>query len=233
MDKVVFDRRYCGPPDCANGGYAAGIAAGLLAQPASVRLLLPPPLDKPLTIERDPGRLLILDGDATVIEATPTELDIEVPNPIDVDAARVASQRFAGFEGHAFPTCFVCGPERRPGDGLQIFPGRVGDERMLAAVWTPTADLTDGTGTVRPEFVSAALDCPGGWSAIDFGARPSVLGTMAARQLREVAPGQTYVAIGWPVRSEGRKDFVGSALFTAGGELVAEAAATWIVFKVS
>jgi hypothetical protein len=230
VQQIVFDRRFRGPPESANGGYASGVAAGLLGAPASVRLLRPPPLETPLDVERAGDRLIIV-GDAPVIEATPSELEIEIPEPVSVDEARRASERYAGFETHPFASCFVCGPERDEGDGLRIFPGRVDGREMLAATWTPTADLGDDAGRVRPEFVWAALDCPGGWSSIGPLARPSVLGTLAARPLRDVIVGETYVAIGWQTGSEGRKDFVGSALFTAGGELVAEAAATWVVFK--
>lgn len=233
MDQIVFDRRFRGPPESANGGYASGVAAGLLGAPASVRLLRPPPLDRPLNVERDDARLRVLDVDGAVIEATPSELEIEIPEPVTVEEALRASERYAGFEAHPFASCFVCGPERDEGDGLRIFPGRVAGRRMLAATWTPTADLADEAGRVRPEFVWAALDCPGGWSAIDLGARPSVLGTLAARKTGDVRAGETYIAIGWPTGSEGRKDFVGSGLFTAGGELVAKAKATWIAFKTS
>lgn len=230
--QIVFDARFRGPPESANGGYASGVAAGLLGAPASVRLMRPPPLDKPLAVERSDGRLLIVD-DGPVIEATRSELKIQVPEPVSVDEARRASERYAGFRGHPFATCFVCGPERAEGDGLRIFPGSVDGREMLAATWTPTPDLADESGRVRPEFVWAALDCPGGWSAIDLVARPSVLGTLSARQIGEVIAGETYVSIGWQTGTEGRKDFVGSALFTSDGELVAEAAATWIVFKTA
>ncbi len=190
----------------------------------------PPPLEKPLGVERG-DRLRIVDGDAIVIEATAASFDVDVPDPVALDAAIAASEHYVGFKDHPFATCFVCGPERRDGDGLRIFPGRVGESRLLAAPWTPTADLADDEGKVRPEFVWAALDCPGGWASIGGLERPSVLGTMAARQLDDVVAGEEYVAVGWPIGSEGRKDFVGSALFTADGRLVGEAAATWIVFK--
>jgi hypothetical protein len=231
MEQVVFDPRFRGPPDSANGGYASGVAAGLLGVPASVRLMRPPPLSRPLRVERDPDRVIVRDEEP-VIAASPYELEIDVPEPVGVDEAQRASEGYAGFKMHPFATCFVCGPERNEGDGLRIFPGRVGDRNLLAATWTPTPDLADEGGLVRPEFLWAALDCPGGWSAIGLLERPSVLGTLAARPLGDVRAGETYVAIGWSIGSEGRKDFVGSALFTADGQLVAEAAATWIVVKI-
>lgn len=228
--RIVLDRRFCGPPRSANGGYAAGVAAYLLGEAASVRLLRPPPLDTPLTVERDDDRLLVLDGDAKVIEATPTELEVDVPEPVGLDEARRASEMYAGLKAHPFPTCFVCGPGRREGDGLRIFPGAVEGRRILASTWTPAAEFADDSGRVRPEFVWAALDCPGGW-AVGLATRPSVLGTLAARQLEDVLPEEPYVVIGWPIEIEGRKTVVGSALFTSLGEPLARARATWIVLK--
>jgi hypothetical protein len=41
-------------------------------------------------------------------------------------------------------------------------------------------------------------------------------------------PDETYVATGWTMGTEGRKGFVGSALFTSVGALVAQARAIWI-----
>lgn len=202
----------------------------MLGVPASVRLMLPPPLEKPLAVQRDGDRLVVVD-ESPVIAASPHELEMDTPEPVGVDEARRASEGYVGFKMHPFASCFVCGPERGQGDGLRIFPGRVGERNLLAATWTPAADLADRDGLVRPEFIWAALDCPGGWSAIGQLDRPSVLGTLAARVLGDIVPGKTYVAMGWSTGSEGRKDFVGSALFTSDGELVAEAAATWIVFK--
>jgi hypothetical protein len=232
VEQVVFDRRFRGPPESANGGYAAGVAARLLGRPASVRLRLPPPLDKPLRPERDDDRLLILDGDAPVIEATAAaDLEIEVPEPVGIDEARRASERYGGFTTHPFPTCFVCGPERDDGDGLRVFPSPIDGREILAAPWTPTAEFADESGRVRPEFVWAALDCPGGWAVGQSSDTPSVLGTIAARELRDIRPDETYVAIAWPIGTEGRKGFVGSALFTGDGGLVAQALAVWIALS--
>lgn len=229
MEKVVFDRRFRGPPESANGGYATGIAARLLAGPASVRLRLPPPLDKPLTAAREDGRLVILDGDAAVIEATPTDaLELDVPDPVGVEEATDAAARYVGHHTHPFPTCFVCGPQRGEGDGLRVFPGPVEGRDLLASPWTPGDDLADEGGKIRDEFVWAALDCPGGWAVGQSEYTPSVLGTITARSFDTVAPDETYVAVGWPLGSEGRKHFVGSALFTGAGDLVAQARAIWI-----
>jgi hypothetical protein len=37
--------------------------------------------------------------------------------------AQEATARYPLYQGHPFPTCFTCGPDRAPGDGLRIFPG--------------------------------------------------------------------------------------------------------------
>ncbi|MGH3037371.1 MAG: hypothetical protein ACRDMU_09340, partial [Gaiellaceae bacterium] len=47
----------------------------------------------------------------------------EEPAPVSAAEAEAASGRYAGFEHHAYPTCFTCGPKRE--DGLGIFAGPV------------------------------------------------------------------------------------------------------------
>ena len=72
-----------------------------------------------------------------------------------------ASRRYAGFRYHRFPTCFVCGTQRVRGDGLRIFAGPIPERAVVAAPWVPDTGLDAGDGKVLPEFMSAALDCPG------------------------------------------------------------------------
>jgi hypothetical protein len=55
-----------------------------------------------------------------------------------------------------------------------------------------------------------------------------VLGTMTARVLALPAVGEPHVVLAWQRGAEGRKHHSGSALFSAGGELLARAEATWI-----
>ena len=58
--------------------------------------------------------------------------------------------RYVGHRRHNFPSCFVCGPERAPGDGLRDFPGD--GRRQVAATWTPGADLA-GARRHRPRRI--------------------------------------------------------------------------------
>ena len=235
---IVIDRRFCGPPDSGNGGYTCGLVASRVDGPAEVTLRMPPPLETPLTVAPgDGGSVRILDGDALVAEGVrrdDEQLGIDVPEPVSVaDAERSAagSQLHQHPEEHPYPTCFVCGPQRAPDDGLGILVGPVSGRSVAADTWTPAADLAGAGGVVRPEFVWAALDCSGGvgsWLADPVGGNPFVLGRMAVTIERPVRAGASHVAVGWRAAHEGRKVTAGSAVFTPGGELAGLARATWI-----
>ena len=81
--EIVLSRRYRGPLDSANGGYACGRLAALVdAGEVEVTLRLPPPLDRPLVVERADGRVLLLDGGALVAEARPAPVDLDPPSAI-------------------------------------------------------------------------------------------------------------------------------------------------------
>ena len=138
-----------------------------------------------------------------------------------------ASQHYVGFREHSFPDCFVCGPHRRRGDGMRIFPGLL-DSGMVAAPWIPADDLDGGDGKVAVEFHWAALDCPGYFAAIGDTPRTMLLGEMQAHVDRRVHVGEACMVLGWLIASEGRKHRCGTAIFDEDGELCARALATWI-----
>jgi hypothetical protein len=46
-----------------------------------------------------------------------------------------------------------------------------------------------------------------------------------------VRVGELLVVTGWPIGSEGRKHFAGTALHDSDGGLVAAATATWVTLK--
>jgi hypothetical protein len=83
---------------------------------------------------------------------------------------------------------------------------------------------------VRPEFISAALDCPGAFAARDDIAH-MLLGEFTAHIDRCVHIDEPCVVIGWKIRASGRKFEVGTALFDEDGELCARARALWIELK--
>jgi hypothetical protein len=225
--EIVVDPRFNGPPGSGNGGYTCGLVAPLAGGPVEVTLRLPPPLGRPLAVTESDGRTVVHDGEALVAEAVPTELALEPPEPVGFEQATEASARYPGFDQHAFPTCFVCGPDRT--DGLRIFAGPVTGRELVASPWRPDRSLANVDGNVAEEFVWAALDCPGAF-AVGFSERgETVLGRLAARIDRTPAVGEPCVVVGWPLGEEGRKLYAGTALFSEDGELYAVARATWIV----
>ena len=229
--QVTIDQRFNGPPDSGHGGYVCGVVAGLVGGPAEVTLRRPPPLGRPLEIQRlEGGRVALRDGETVVADGAPASVDIDVPEPVSFPDAEAASKSYLGFVQHAFPTCFGCGPQRAEGDGLRIFPGRIEGHDIVAAPWTPGASLTDEDGTVRPEFMWAALDDAGAWALIRNPSEgpPVVLGQLAAKLLAPVRGGERCVVIGWPLGEDGRKLYSGTALLSGGGELRAFARATWV-----
>jgi hypothetical protein len=230
---LTIARRFQGPPDSGNGGYVCGLFAVTAGADLRVRLLAPPPLETPLTLsESDPsGTWTLLHGEtriATGVVVDPLQLD--VPHAPPYVQAVWASQHYVGFHGHTFPDCFVCGPHRRRGDGMRIFPGQL-DSGMVAAPWIPADDLDGGDGKVAVEFHWAALDCPGYFAAIGDRLRTMLLGEMQAHVDRCVHVGEACTVLGWHIGSEGRKHQCGTAIFDEDGELCARAQATWIEIK--
>lgn len=209
--------RFNGPEGSANGGIACGrLASYVGASAVEVTLRKPPPLDRDLRVDASGGTARLYDGDVLVAEAVPTELDLEVPEPVSLERAREAEPTYAGLVDHPFLTCFACGPGRS--DGLGLRPGMVGEGRA-ACTWTPADE--------DPVMVWAALDCPGGWAS-DLPGRPMVLGRMALQQPGRVMPGEPHVVSAWTVDVDGRKTRTGTALHGPDGALVAVARATWI-----
>ena len=221
---LTLARRFCGPPDSANGGYTAGTLARYLGGAAEVTLRRPPPLDRPLRVEEDDGRVTLRDGDDLIAEADAVTFAIDVPPPVEPEVAEAASltSPFRDFAIHPFPTCFTCGPGRAAGDGLRLFPGRVPGTDVFAAVWAPD--------DVQDEIVWAALDCPS--SAViyldDDHPAPHVLGRIAARVERPPVAGSPHVVMSWLREHDGRKVHSASAIYDRDARLCAVARATWI-----
>ena len=230
MTVVRIAARYNGPPGSANGGYACGAFAVATGADVSVRLLAPPPLEVPLEVaRRDDGTWEMRDGDTAVATARPGRLELESPLPPAWVGTVWASQHYPGFAHHPFPDCYVCGPHRRRGDGLRIFPG-VLENGLWAAPWLPADDLDGGDGKVAVEYHWAALDCPG-YFAVSAGRRPMLLGEMHAHVDRRVHVGEPCTVVAWKIAVEGRRHLAGTALYDEDGEPCARALATWIELR--
>jgi hypothetical protein len=228
MQTLSVARRFCGPPRSANGGYFAGLLATLAGHTLRVRLLKPPPLDTVLSVAEQPdGALDVHGGEGLIAQARPARLDLAIRAAPSYVEAVEASRRFAGFTQHAYPTCFVCGPQRPRGDGMRIFAGPVPEMGLVAAPWVPDASLDAGDGKVRPELMSAALDCPG-YFAAGSPTTAMLLGEITVHVNRRVHVDESCTVTGWLIAVSGRKYEVGTAVFDAEGELCAAAHALWI-----
>lgn len=230
--ETVISARFNGPPTSGNGGYSCGVLAAHIAGPARVRLHVPPPLDAPLRITKVAGGdVQMHDGETLVGSAQAIALALDIPTPPSQEEAQAAMAGFPCYNGHAFPTCFVCGTEREGHDGLALFPGPNAAANLWACVWRPSTDLLDAQGNIRPEILWSALDCPGYFAALGAQLRPALLGELAGELRGAVAGAQPLVVYAWPLGSEGRKYYAGTAIATTGGDIVACAKSTWIALK--
>ena len=233
-ESLIISRRFRGPENSGNGGYTCGLVAGFIDGDAEVTLRRPPPLDRPLAVSRDGGRVLVHDGPDLIAEGVPQRLDLEVPPAPTPEEAEAAVPRYAGFARHFFPGCFVCGPARAPGDGVRLFPGWVPGRDLVAAPLPADTSLPARDGFLALEIVWSLLDCPGAW-AVERQTEETgvVLGRMAARVTAPFPAGGAGVAAGWPLGREGRKLYSGTALFGADGRLHGCARQTWIVLAAA
>jgi hypothetical protein len=235
-DSLTITARHNGPPGSANGGYTCGMLAQRVgAEIVEVTLRNPPPLERALDPVADGERVELRDGEALIAEARPAELQLDVPGPVPIDeierAERNGLERWAA--DHPFPTCFVCGPERDPGDGLRVFPVELeGPDGLFGARWEPDESLGGKDGYVRPEYVWAALDCPTSAPVANFGdGPPMVLGRMTARLGCSVRVGEEHSIVSWPLAHDGRKRQAAAALFDSSGRLVCASKALWIELR--
>ncbi len=234
MEQVLIESRFRGPSDSGNGGYSCGALAHFVEpRSAEVTLRLPPPLDRPLSVEKvDGDTATMLDGDAVIAEGRAIDaIELELPSPVGIEEAAAAREASPMRHNHPYPGCFVCGSERQPGDGLGVTCGPT-DGGVVASPWAVDDTVASGDGEVSPEIVWAVLDCPGGIAGMlmpDLGV--SMLGRLAARIYGRIEPGMNCVAVGWPIDRDGRKFYAGSAIFSADGEPLAHAQATWIELK--
>lgn len=231
----MISARFCGPTESGNGGYVCGRLANHLPGCVVVRLKAPPPLETELQIEASVSEATLLHESKVIAEAKVAELELPPPVTPSFAEAQEAAEAFPGFTRHTFPQCFVCGPQRQAGDGLRIFPGSLESESIVAAPWIPDISLSNGSNNIDTEFLWAALDCPGAFAVMPMPEREKaiVLGELCARIDGAVEPNEHCVVVGWMLGTEGRKRYAGTAIFSAKGQVVAIAKATWIEVTAS
>jgi hypothetical protein len=99
----------------------------------------------------------------------------------------------------------------------------------VAAPWAPDPTLFDKGGTVRPEFVWAALDCPSSFALLEaFGRRKTVLSQLTVNLIRPLEVGARWIVMGWPFAADGRNLLGASAIVSESGELHALASSVLV-----
>lgn len=226
---LTVPAKFNGPPASGNGGYSSGLLAERFDGPAAVSLRRHVPLDKPLELRAEDDGVLraIVDGEpiAEAIAAAPLA-PWEGPM-IELEAARVAHERFTGAGDETFDHCFVCG-RARP-DGFRVFTGPLGDDGVVASPWTPPDWAADDGGAVLPEFIWAALDCP---SYFALHGDDLAVAYLVRQQVEIVTPpraGVEYVVAGRPLERSGRKGLAATAILDPSGEVLAHAECLLVV----
>ena len=155
----------------------------------------------------EPGLWAVDHAGQRYIEARATApLKLAIPeSPGYLQAQEAARHGPHDSREHPCPGCFVCGPDRAPGDGLRIFAGPVPGRDHVAAAWVPDGSLAGDDGKVLPEILSAALDCPG-FHALRTGARPWLLGEFTAHIDRLVHADERCVIVGWKIDEKGSQE---------------------------
>ncbi len=108
-------------------------------------------------------------------------------------------------------------------DGLGLRPGPVQGTDLVASPWTPPAWTVEGDGSVRPEFVWAALDCPGYFALHGVSLALAFLARQQTEVLAPVRAEAEYVVVGMPLERSGRKGRAATALLDSAGEVLAHA----------
>jgi len=225
LDPLVVPARFNGPAGSGNGGWSAGALAAYVDADGGAgegTLRQPPPLDTPMEVVEDDGVMTAMHAGAPALVARRAALAPEGVPAVSMALAREAATRYPGLEQHPFPTCFTCGTDREPGDGLRIFPGRVDDldgRPRVAAPWV--------AGEADLRVVWAALDCAGAWAA-DMEDRMMVLGRMTAEVLGTPVAGEEHVVVGLARGSEGRKHRTATTVVDPRGAVLGRAEQVWI-----
>lgn len=226
---IIVKERFCGPPESGNGGYVAGLIAKHLEGSVEVTLRKPIPLETPLAVVPSLSGLSLMHGEAVIAEGRGIEtFDDDVasaPRWGDVEDA-MRHPIVSGDEGVSFGHCFVCGADRKQGDGLHIVCGRLPDGRS-ASLWTPDASLCADDGKIDHVYLWAALDCPG-YAALHTAGTLALLGRFSAEIYGDAAVGEALVVCGEAKGQEGRKHFTETTLYRSDGSVLGRAKAIWI-----
>ena len=227
---LTIASRFKGPPDSGNGGYVCGAFAVAAQTELRIRLLAPPPLDTPLTLEHSAtdGLWRLWHGEQAVASGTPAEpLELEVPLRAAVRAGGLGFTALRGIPRALVSRLLRVRPAPSPGRRHADFSGPARLRHGRRAV--------DSGGRSRRRRRQGGRRVPLGCARLprlfrrdrrhapDDAARRDAGARRPARARRRGLHGAGLAA-----RSEGRKHRCGTAIFDEDGELCARALATWI-----
>jgi hypothetical protein len=220
LTTLTVPSRFNGPPASGNGGYSCGVLGAHLEGPAAVSLRRPVPLDEPLEVRvEDDGSTRAFAAGELIADAVPAAPLGPWDGPaVSIAEAHAAVERFAQPPDGTFDHCFVCG--RLRDDGFCLFTGPV-TEGLVASPWTPPNWAADTDGTVAPEFVWAALDCPGYFALHGRDLAISFLARQRVEILAAPRVGVEYVVVGRELERSGRKGLAATAILDTAGRVLA------------
>lgn len=226
---MIIDSRFNGPPNSGNGGYVGGLMAKEIGGVVQVTLQKPPPLDTMMKLVDQGEEWTLTHKNVIIARAKTSTLSIE-PNVIPSMADAVLCEtRYPGFQRHAFPHCFVCGPQRSEHDGLRLFTGVSGSGDYVAAPFRAFDDLYNQDGQMSTEFIWSALDCPGAYAITQIQEeKVLVLGRMTVDIKSKITRDEKLIVSGWYIGTDRKKNYSGSAIINSDGEIKAIGEATWI-----
>ncbi len=225
-----------GPTGFGQGGWTAHRFVTAIGKPVTVAIRAPIPLKTDLrieSIEADKRWILAAPDGSTVLEATRWEPDYPETEPVTIEHARDARDRFPRpGDLHPVPVCFSCGLDP---SSMQVQAGLLGDGRF-ATDWT-VPDWAASDDDVDEGALWAAIDCAAAWYAgCEGGIRHSVTAQLAVEVRHRLKPGETYALVSWagdwPLGTwDGRKRGAASAAFDRDGRCVAVSRSFWIALE--
>jgi len=225
---LTIDKHFQGPPHTGNGGYVCGLLGSQIDGAVEVTLRSPAPLDVALRLEQLEGKLGLIHEEQLVATAKSSQLILDIPECPTLEVAEKAMENYERYKAkHAFPNCFVCGYLREEGTGLRLFAGQMESSEVYATPWIPYPALADEDGVVEEKYLWSALDCPGAFAAMGEAFTPMVLGRMTGEVYQSLSIEEPSIVVAWNIHKEGRKHFVGTAIYNSQKEVVAAAKSIW------
>lgn len=235
-----------GPPGVLQGGLAVGVTMaiarladrfGAPVTSIDARLHAPTPLGRTLQAAVRPSadtaryEVETRDGDTLLVRAEVELAGHDVVARV-YDLLELGTVPLPEPEPQdRFPSCWVCGPEPTHPHGQRIHPRghRPGE---VTQPWVADECLGDDSGVIDPVIISAVLDCPTVWAAIEhvdaMGLAGPLLGGFHLRFFRDAPVMDALRIVARLDDVDGRKIRARSALVDEDGVTYVTAAALQI-----